>query len=107
MTNMRLINEAIKLATDYFEANFITVDTAAIENRVKTWYNKTEIVEAEMLAAAAIHSEYLPCITWKELLELKEFYFPTNPEEFIQKNFSIQEIEEALHDVNYLFEREV
>lgn len=103
MTNIRLINEAVKLVINYFAANFITIDTASIENRARTWYNNTEIVDAEMLAAASIHSEYLPCYSWNELLELKEFYFPTNPEEFLQKNFSIQEIEESLHDVDYLF----
>lgn len=79
MTNMRLINEAVKLVIDLFEAEGIMESTATIRARATEWYNKTEIVDAEMLAAATITGSYQVGTSWDDLLNWKEFYFPSTP----------------------------
>lgn len=79
MTNMRLIDEAVKLVIDLFEAEGIMESTATIRARATEWYNKTEIVDAEMLAAATISGSYQVGTSWDDLLNWKEFYFPSTP----------------------------
>lgn len=125
MTNMRLINEAVKLVIDLFEAEGIMESTATIQARATEWYNKTEIVDAEMLAAATITGSYQVGTSWDDLLNWKEFYFPSTPieetiariggyhfdeetfdwlnsamedEMFTMENFHIGEIEAAQRD---------
>lgn len=83
MTNMRLIDEAVKLVIDLFEAEGIMESTATIQARATEWYNKTEIVDAEMLAAATITGSYQVGTSWDDLLNWKEFYFPSTPIEEI------------------------
>lgn len=118
MTNMRLINDAVKLVVDLFEAEGITESTITIRTRVIEWYNKTEIIDAEMLAAAAITGSYQFGTSWNDLLSWKEFYFPSNPIEEINQwealnstleneimveweNFHIGEIEAAQEDIKW------
>lgn len=79
MMNMRLIEEAVKLVVDLFEAEGIMENTDTIRARAIEWYNRTEIVDAEMLAAATITGSYQVGITWDDLLNWKEFYFPSIP----------------------------
>lgn len=79
MINMRLIDEAVKLVVDLFEAEGIMESTATIRARAIEWYNKTEIVDAEMLAAATITGSYQVGTSWDDLLNWKEFYFPSTP----------------------------
>lgn len=79
MTNMRLIEEAVKLVVDLFEAEGIMESTATIRARATEWYNRTEIVDAKMLAAATITGSYQVGTSWDDLLNWKEFYFPSTP----------------------------
>lgn len=79
MTNMRLIDEAVKLVIDLFEAEGIMESTVTIRTRATEWYNKTEIIDAEMLAAATITGSYQVGTSWDDLLNWKEFYFPSTP----------------------------
>lgn len=81
MMNMRLIEEAVKLVIDLYEAEGIMETTDTIRARAINWYNRTEIVDAEMLAAATITGSYQIGTSWDELLCWKEFYFPTTPVE--------------------------
>lgn len=86
MMNMRLIEEAVKLVIDLYEAEGIMEATDTIRTRAINWYERTEIVDAEMLAAATITGSYQVGIFWDELLSWKEFYFPSTPiEETIAK----------------------
>lgn len=118
MMNMRLINEAVNLVIELFEAEGIMEATDTIRTRAIEWYNKTEIVDAKMLAAATITGSYHVGTSWDDLLNWKEFYFPSAPiEETIAKiggyhfaddyfseemlameNFHIGEIEAAQRD---------
>lgn len=79
MMNMKLIEDAVKLVIDLFEAEGIMESTITIHARATEWYNKTEIVDAEMLAAATITGSYQVGTSWDELLNWKEFYFPSTP----------------------------
>lgn len=87
MINIRLIDETVKLVNSYFEAENIMVSNQTIEAQTKDWYNHSEIVEAEMLAAAVMnYGNYRPNTTWNELEQLREFYFPsTSVKEMIAK----------------------
>lgn len=115
---MRLIEEAVNLVIKLFEAEGIMEATDTIRTRAIEWYNKTEIVDAKMLAAATITGSYQIGTSWDDLLNWKEFYFPSTPiEETIAKiggyhfkddyfneemlameNFHIGEIEAAQRD---------
>lgn len=108
MTNMRLIDEAVKLVIDLFEAEGIMESTTTIRARATEWYNKTEIVDAEMLAAATITGSYQVGTSWDDLLNWKEFYFPSTPiEETIAKIGSYHFDEETLDWLNEAMEDEM
>lgn len=79
MMNMRLIEEAVKLVIDLYEAEGIMEATDTIRARAINWYERTEIVDAEMLAAATITGSYQVGTSWDDLLVWKEFYFPSTP----------------------------
>lgn len=100
MLNMRLIDEAVRLAENYYEANLLRCNSNNIRTEAINWYSNTEIVDAEMLAAVVLTYACIPEIiaeiTWDRLLQLKEFYFPTVPFEYVE--FGIGEIEEAMND---------
>lgn len=108
MTNMRLIDEAVKLVIDLFEAEDIMESTTTIRARATEWYNKTEIVDAEMLAAATITGSYQVGTSWDDLLNWKEFYFPSTPiEETIAKIGGYHFDEETLDWLNEAMEDEM
>lgn len=108
MTNMRLIDEAVKLVIDLFEAEGIMESTATIQARATEWYNKTEIVDAEMLAAATITGSYQVGTSWDDLLNWKEFYFPSTPiEETIARIGGYHFDEETFNWLNSAMEDEM
>ena len=96
MLNMSLINAAVKVVEDFFNAEGIYEDVETIKTRAINWYNYTKIVEVEMLAAATISGEYQIGMSWDDVLKIKEFYFPSIPIEL--ENYHISEIEAAQHD---------
>ena len=102
MVNINLIEEAIKLAIEYYEANGLTVDTKSIKRRVLDWYNYSDIADAEILAAAAIESEYECGADYDTILEWKEFYFPETPIEY-QGYISTQEIKDYVYECTECF----
>ena len=114
MTNTKLIESAVKLVVEFFEAEGIAETTESIRKRATEWWNYTEIVDAEMLAAATISGSYKVNTSWSDLLSWREFYFPSIPieetlariegyyleEELLaMENFHIDEIEAAQMDV--------
>lgn len=96
MMNWRLIDEAVKLVEEYFAFEHIAESTSSITSRAVDWYNNSEIVDSEMLAAAVIHGSYSRDYTWDDLEKIKEFYFPSIPIEMT--NFGIGEIEASMKD---------
>lgn len=82
MMNERLIAEATKLAVEYFHANHITVTTEPVRQRAIMYYNNTEVVDAETLAALVLEGCPLIGLTWARIQEIKEDYFPTIPVEY-------------------------
>lgn len=96
MMNTNLIDAAVSLVVAFNESEGIMEQTSTIKARVISWYNNSEIVDEEMLAAAAIVGEYTISMNWNDLLSIKEFYFPSEPIEY--SNFHIGEIEEAQFD---------
>lgn len=96
MMNMTLLTEALKLVNEFYEAEGIYETDAVIMEVATKWYNHTEIVDAEMLAAVTMYGSYTPSLTWEDILAIKESFFPTAPYEVT--DFHIGEIEEALFD---------
>ena len=91
MTNMNLIEQAVQLAVNYFEANQISVNSNSIRHRVLEWYNYSDIADAETLAAAAIESEYDCGADYDTILEWKDYYFPEIPVEY-SGNISVYDL---------------
>ncbi|MCC8068774.1 MAG: hypothetical protein LIO71_03290 [Ruminococcus sp.] len=106
MLNTRLIEEAVKIVIEYWEAEGISEETKTIRDRVTDWYNHTEITTPQMLAAAAISGDYEFGVTWDELLDRERFFFPDPIEQsdayaeylITHDNYSIGEIEASYHD---------
>ena len=103
MLNMRLIEEAVDLVEKIYEAEHLTFNHSSLIESATNWYSNTEIVEAEMLAAAVMTAkctpETLAEMTWDELKNWKEFYFPSVPFEYTE--IHIHEIQEAMQDELY------
>ena len=103
MLNMKLIEEAVKLVVDYYETERAVADTRGIRDSAIEWYSNTEIVDAEMLAAAVMTSPCRPHIlaeiTWDTLREWKEFFYPSIPFEYTE--IHVHEIQEAIEDELY------
>lgn len=82
MLNEKLIAEATKLAVEYFHANYIAVTTEPVRQRAVMYYNNTEVVDAETLAALVLEAPPVVGLTWMRIQEIKEYYFPTIPVEY-------------------------
>jgi hypothetical protein len=123
MTNWSLIEQATKLAQDFYSTENIYENSKITREKALDWYNHTEITDAEMLAAAVISGHYRAGTAWDELEDLKEFYFPSTPVyETIQKldkalendevermegyitanNIGVDECNEAWNDYDYI-----
>ena len=100
MMNTRLIEEAVQMVVELFEYEGISESTVTITARAINWYNHSEIVDSEMLAAVVISGDYNPSLSWKELERIKEFYFPSCPIEM--DHFHIGEIEMAQRDMRWM-----
>ncbi len=101
IVNRRLYEEVFKIVVDAFEYEHILMDNKTIDRRITDWYNHTDYTDAETLAALVMYSDYKSHITPKDVEEIKEFFFPSAPSFKIH----ISEIEMALHDYDFLFER--
>ena len=91
MVNCKLINEAADLAIAYYEANDLVCDSYNIKRRVRDWYNHTDIADAELLAAAAIESEYNCAIDYDTIIMWWIYYFPKTPVEY-SENIHVSEL---------------
>lgn len=96
MMNMRLIEEAVKLVNEFYAAEGIYETNAVIISIATEWYNHTEIVDAETLAAVTMYGRYTPGLKVEDILHIKEAFYPELPLELT--NFHIGEIEETLND---------
>jgi len=93
MLNMEMIFEAVALAVEHFEINHIPADNESILTRVIDWYNHLDETDAETLAALAIDSAYHSGLTYNDIKEIRDYYFPD-----VDDNISIEEIEMAQRD---------
>lgn len=108
MMNERLIEDAVQTVISYYEAEGIYEQTQTIRDRAISWYNNTEIVDKETLAAVVMYGKYEP-LTINQIYAIKEFFFPTEfddhgyyyedyDEYYSDDEISIWEIEESYHD---------
>ena len=95
MTNYATVEKAVSLVVENLEANYITCNTDCIRDRVYSWYNNSDVTDPEVLAACALTGEnWHPGVTYQDMLDAKEWWFPQNPYD----NIAIWEIEDALRD---------
>lgn len=86
MTNTKLIEATMKKIETFFklEGFPLTLDLkTSFKEKVENWYNHTEITDAETLAAVTLSGDFKPGITIKEIEQIKEFFFPHTPPEYI------------------------
>lgn len=101
MMNWRLIDAAVSIARDYFEANHISVTNQCIREQAYDWYCGTEIVDPEELAAVIIaYGNFKDTYTYQDIVDAHNEYFPTEPIKL--HNISIYEIEMAQHDMEWM-----
>jgi hypothetical protein len=95
MNTYAVVEMAVKLVVDNLEANGIMSDTNSIRNRVLSWYNHSDIVDAEILAGCALMGrDWFPGATYQYMIDAKKWWFPQDP----YNEISIWEIEAAQHD---------
>lgn len=96
MTNWNLIDEAVALVIEYYEANQIMEQTSSITSRTIEWYNKTEIVDPYTLAAQVISGTYpTPFTTYEDIVACTNFYYAEAP----SFEIPIWEIEDSYHNI--------
>lgn len=86
MTNVELIEATMKEIETFFklEGFPLTLDLKArFKTRAEKWYNHTKITDVETLAAVTLSSDFKPDITIEQIEQIKEFFFPHVPPEFI------------------------
>ncbi len=94
-TYYAVVEMAVKLVVDNLEANRIMSDTNSIRNRVLSWYNHSDIVDAEMLAACTLNGkDWFSGATYQYMIDAKNWWFPQDP----YNEICIWEIEAAQHD---------
>lgn len=96
MRNEKLINEVVKTVIDYYEFEHICENTKDIRKRAEWYYDNTDVVECQPLAALVLTGDLLSNLTFLEIKKIEEFYFPETPLELTE--FSIGEIEASLKD---------
>lgn len=86
MTNTKLIEATMKKIETFFklEGFPLTLNLkASFKAKAENWYNHTEITDAETLAAVTLSGDFKSGITIKEIEQIKEFFFPHTPPEYI------------------------
>lgn len=100
MLNLSLIERAVILANEFYEANYIHIDSRVLREQIIDWYNHTDITDEIILATAAMWiGSYKDTITLEELEKIAADWFPQEPLEL--QCFHIGEIENALRDAEW------
>ena len=72
------------LATKFANMAPITInDIDAIETiyrRVYGWYANTDVVDADTLAACALFGDYYDGVTYYDMLDMRDWWFPPCPD---------------------------
>lgn len=94
------VYDAMNLYRNMAEANRWVVDDDSIEAQVQSWYDNSDVVDPEMLAAAALEYGYWRMISYEDWIDLKNKWFCDVPLEY-QGYPSISEIESAQRDIEW------
>ena len=74
------IENAVQIAIQTLEINHITSDNKSIYDRIYSWYEHSDIADPEILAACALEGKnWYPGVTYQDMLNAKEQWFPQNP----------------------------
>ena len=82
-TTYSVVKEAVRIVTSNTEANRIYEPTNAIYKRVYDWYVNTDVTDPWVLAASALMGSYSRDMTYQDMLDAEEYWFPRNPYEEI------------------------
>ena len=95
MKRYATVEAAVVLVVENLEANHIACNTECIRNRVYNWYSHSDVTDPEVLAACALMGkDWYPGVTYQDMLDAREWWFPQNPYDEI----SIWEIKAAQRD---------
>lgn len=94
MQTYTTVEKAVDLVVRLLEANNVTETNDTIRARVYDWYIHSDVTDPEVLAACALEGKWHPGTSYAEMLDYKEWWFPTD----LYNEISIWEIEEAQHD---------
>ena len=89
------VEEALVLAIELLDANYMSYDIKQVRNRIYSWYSHSDVTDPEMLAACALNGEdWFLGATYEDMLDAKNYWFPADP----KNEISIWEIESAQRD---------
>ena len=92
------VRDAVDLVVDWLELNYSPCDTDTIAAEVQSWYDHSDIVEPEMLAAAVLEWGWWRMVAYQDWIDAKNKWFEEPPIQY-SGTPSICEIEAAQHDM--------
>ena len=78
-----VVEEATAIILDLNFANGILEPINTVRTRVFSWYNNTDVTDVEMIAASALMGSYRRDMTYEDMVDAKNWWFPCNPYEEI------------------------
>lgn len=93
------VERAVDLVVNYYEARGIVCDTDSIRDRVLSWYNHSDVADAEILAGAALTGYWLSNASYDDMLLARNVFFSDElPAYFDNDNISVEEMKMADED---------
>lgn len=72
-----IVKCALSIARDYYKNNYnVNINDKSFEQKLYNWYCNTDIADATVLAAMAIHGDYHCGYTHDLILQITEDIFP-------------------------------
>lgn len=78
--NFNILDKAVSIVVDFFEAERITESSDTIYHRAAEWMEKSNLTDPYEIAAATISGNYRYGLIHADFEEMKDFFFPSDPE---------------------------
>lgn len=95
------VEKAVDLVVNYYETRGIVCDTDSIRDRVLSWYNHSDVADAEILAGAALTGYWFSNATYDDMLLARNVFLSDElPMHFDNDNIyiSVEEMKMADED---------
>ena len=95
---------ALSIAKDYYKNNYnVNINDKSFEQKLYNWYSNTDIADATVLAAMAIHGEYHSDYTQDLILQITEDIFPNYFEELTAIEEMAKEWEDSQNGEDFMY----